>query len=335
MNLATTYLGKRLPHPWIVGAGPLTDDVGAARQLEDEGASALTLRSLYEEEITGEQMSAFFSSEGHGESFAEALSFAPHPELPLGPDEYLEHLRRVKAAVSVPVIASLNGTSPGIWTSWSRLLEEAGADAVELNLFHAASDPASSGAEVERQMVEIVREVKRNVRIPVAAKISPYFTAFAHFARQLDAAGADGLVLFTRSHRVDIDVLELEVVRSLPLSNSSDLELGLRGVAALAGRVRASLAITGGIHTALDVVKATMAGAHATQLVSALLRNGPGHLRRLRRDLEEWMEEHEWSSLDEMRGNMSFERVADPAAYERSNFRMMLRSRPEWESRNG
>jgi dihydroorotate dehydrogenase (fumarate) len=328
MNLSTRYLGLTLPHPFIVGAGPLTDDAGTARTLEDEGASALVLRSLYEEEITGEQMDAFFHSESHGESFAEATSFAPDPELPLGPDEYLEHLRRVKSAVRIPVIASLNGTTPGGWTSWSRLLQEAGADAVELHLFHPASDSETSGAEVERRMIEIVREVKRVVTIPVAAKIPPFFTAFAHFARQLDAAGADGLVLFTRYHRVDIDVLELEVVRSLPLSDSSDLEPRLRAIAALAGRVRASLAITGGVHTALDVVKATMAGAHATQLVSALLRSGPGHLRRLRNDLEGWMEEHEWRSLEEMRGNMSFERIADPAAYERSNFRMMLRSRP-------
>jgi len=328
MSLETTYLGMRLPQPWVVGAGPLTDDAGSVRRLEDEGAAALVLRSLYEEEITDEQMSAFFHSESHDESFAEARSFAPDPESALGPEEYLEHLRSVKAAVSVPVIASLSGTTPGGWTSWARLLEEAGADAVELNLFHAASDPTTSGADVERRMIGIVREVKRVVRIPVAAKITPYFTAFGHFAGQLDSAGADGLVLFTRNHRVDIDVLELEVVRSLPLSDSSDLELRLRGIAALAGRVRCSLAVTGGVHTALDVIKATMAGAHVTQIVSALLRNGPGHLRRLRADLESWMQENEWISLDQMRGNMSFERVADPASYERANFRMMLRSRP-------
>ncbi|MGH7493042.1 MAG: dihydroorotate dehydrogenase-like protein [bacterium] len=325
MNLSTTYLGIRLPHPLIVGASPLTDDVDTARKLEDEGAAAFVLRSLFEEEITGEQMAAFFHSESHGESFAEASSYAPDPESAFGPDEYLEHLRRVKEAVRIPVIASLNGTTSGGWTSYARLLEQAGANAVELNLFHAASDPATSGAEVERQMIEIVRAVKREVRVPVAVKLSPLFTAFAHFARQIDAAGADGIVLFTRFHKADIDVLEFEVVRTMELSDSSELPLRLRGTAALAGRVKASLAITGGVHTALDVIKATMAGAHVTQMVSALLRNGPRHLRLVRANLEAWMKENEWNSLDEMRGNMGFERVPDPAAYERESYRMMLR----------
>lgn len=325
MKLATTYLGLRLPHPLVVGSGPLTDDVGAARELEDQGASALVLRALHEEEITGEQMAAFFHSESHAESFAEAGSYSPDPEASLGPNEYLEHLRRVKDAVGVPVFAALNGKTPGGWTSYTRLLEQAGADAVELDLYHAASDPGTSGAEVERQMVEIVREVKRGLRVPVAVKLSPLFTAFAHFARQLDEAGADGLTLFTRFHRADLDVVELEVVRTFPLSDSSDLSLRLRGVAALAGRVEASLAVTGGVHTALDVVKATMAGAHATQMVSALVRNGARHLAAVRRDLEAWLDENEWGSLDEMRGNMSFDRVADPAAYERASYRMMLR----------
>jgi len=324
MNLTTTYLGIRLPHPLIVGSGPLTDDLDTVRELEDEGAAAFVLRSLYEEEITGEQMSAFFHSESHGESFAEARSYLPDPESALGPDEYLEHLRRVKNAVGIPVIASLNSVTLGGWTSYARLLEQAGADAVELSLYHAASDPTMSGAEAERQMIRIVREVKQGLHIPVAVKLSPFFTAFAHFAGQLDAAGADGLVLFTRFHKVDIDVLEFEVVRTLKLSDSSDLDLRLRGIAALTGRVKASLAIAGGVHTALDVVKATMVGAHVTQMVSALLRNGPRHLRTLRAELEAWMEENEWSTLDEMRGNMGFGRIPDPAAYERSNFRMML-----------
>ncbi len=324
MNLGTSYLGLRLPNPLIVGSGPLTDDLDTVKKLEDQGAAALVLRALYEEEITGEQMSAFFASESHGESFAEAASYSPDPVSAFGPDEYLEHLRRVKAAVRIPVVASLNGTTPGGWTSYARLMEQAGADALELDIYHAASDAETSAADVERRMIETVREVKRGLRIPVAVKLSPLFTAFAHFARQLDAAGADGIVLFTRFHKVDIDVVELEVVRTFPLSDSSDLALRLRGVAALAGRVKASLAVTGGVHTALDVVKATMTGAHAAQMVSALLRNGPGHLRVLRRDLEAWMEENEWSSLDEMRGNMSFGRIPDPASYERANFRMML-----------
>jgi dihydroorotate dehydrogenase (fumarate) len=325
MDLRTTYLGMQLPHPLIVGAGPLGDDLDTVRALEDAGAAMLVLRSLYEEEITGEQMDAFISEESHTDSFAEADSFAPEPTFALGPDEYLEHLRRVKAAVRIPVIASLNGVTPGGWISFARLLEEAGADGLELHLYHAASDMTTSAADVERQSIDIVREVKRSIRIPVAVKLAPLLTAFAHFARQLDETGANGLVLFTRFHRIDLDIKELEVVRTLPLSDSSELQLRLRGTAALAGRVKASLAITGGIHTAVDVVKATMAGAHATQMVSALLRHGPSHLTTVRRDLEAWMQEHEWHALSDMRGNMSFERIPDPAAYERATFRMALR----------
>jgi dihydroorotate dehydrogenase (fumarate) len=320
-SLATTYMGMRLPHPLIVGSGPLTDDLGMVRALEDAGAAAFVLRPLYEEEIVGEQMSAFFHSEGPANSFAEAASFAPEPEEALGPDEYLEHLRRVKAAVDVPVLAALDGRTPGGWIAYARLLQQAGASGLELDLYHPVSDPGTSGAEVERHMIEILREVKRGLKIPVAVKLSPLFTAFAHFAGQLDAAGADGLTLFTRFHRADIDVVELEVVRTFPPSDFADLSLRLRGTAALAGRVRASLAISGGVHTALDVVKATMAGAHATHMVSALVRNGPAYLGTLRRELEAWMAENEWGSLEEMRGNMGFSRIPDPAAYERAHFR--------------
>jgi dihydroorotate dehydrogenase (fumarate) len=204
-------------------------------------------------------------------------------------------------------------------------LEEAGADAVELHLYHAASDITMSSGEVERDMIQIVRDIKQRLRIPVAVKLSPFFTAFGHFARQLDAAGADAFVLFTRFHKVDIDVVELEVRRNLILSDSSDLPLRLRGTAALAGRVKASLAITGGVHTGVDVVKATMAGAHVTQMVSALMRNGARHLKTVLAQLEAWMKENEWESLDQMRGNMGFARIPDPAAYERTAFIRMLR----------
>ena len=326
MNLTTKYLGMTLPHPLIVGAaGPLTNDLDSVRQLEDAGAAALVLRSLYEEEITGEQMSVFLHSDTYGDSSAEAESYFPDPLLAPGPDEYLEHLQRVKAAVAIPVIASLNGATAGGWTSYARLLQDAGANAIELNLFHSASDSEKNAAEVETEMIQIVRDVKRAVSVPVAAKLSSRFTAFANFAGQLDAAGVDGFVLFTRFHRVDIDVLEYEVLRSLELSDSSDLQAGLRGVAVLAGRVKASLAITGGVHTGLDVVKATMTGAHACQLVSALLANGPGHIRVLREALEAWMTENEWESLDDMRGNMSFQRIPDPSAYERETFRRLFR----------
>ena len=326
MNLTTKYLGMTLPHPLIVGAaGPLTNDLDSVRQLEDAGAAALVIRSLYEEEITGEQMSTFLHTDTYGDSSAEAESYFPDPLLAPGPDEYLEHLQSVRAAVAIPVIASLNGATAGGWTSYAKLLQDAGASAIELNLFHSASDTAKSAAEVEAEMIQIVREVKRTVSVPVAAKLSSRFTAFANFAGQLDAAGVDGFVLFTRFHRVDIDVMEYEVLRSLELSNSLDLQAGLRGIAVLAGRVNASLAITGGVHTGLDVVKATMTGAHVCQMVSALLANGPGHLRLVRESLEAWMTENEWESLDEMRGNMSFQRIPDPSAYERDAFRRSFR----------
>jgi dihydroorotate dehydrogenase (fumarate) len=324
MNLATTYMGIQLPHPLIVGASPLSDDLDLVKQLEDQGAAAFVLRSLYEEEITDEQMAGFFSSESHDDSFAEATSYSPDSAAPPGPDEYLEHLRRVKQTTSVPVIASLNGSTPGGWISYARLMEEAGADAIELHLYHSASDPETSSADVERQMIQMVREVKSGLRIPVAVKFSALLTSFANFASQVDAAGADALVLFTRFHKIDIDVIELEVVRRLELSSSADLDLRLRGTALLAGRVKASLGITGGVHTALDVIKATMVGAHVTQLVSSLMRNGPSHLRTLRTGVEEWMKENEWNSLDEMRGNMSFQRIPNPAAYERETFRRMF-----------
>jgi len=323
MSLATTYLGLQLPHPLVVGSSHLTDDLGIVRELEDAGAAALVLRPLHEEEIVAEQMAAFFS-DSHDDSFSEATSYAPEPEAAVGPDEYLDHLRRVKAAVNVPVVAALNGATLRGWTSFARLLEQAGADGLQLELYHAASDPTMSAAEVERGMVEVVSEVKRSLRIPVAVKLSPLFTAFGHFARQIDAAGADGLTLFTRFHRADIDVVELEVVRTFPVSSFVDLSLRLRGVAALAGRVKASLAVAGGVHTALDVVKATMTGAHAVHLVSALVRYGPGHLNALRRDIEAWLAEHEWDSLEQMRGNMGFDRIPDPALYERTNFRTMV-----------
>jgi len=329
MDLSTNYLGIELPHPLVPGASPLADDLDTVKQLEDAGAAAIILRSLFEEQITREQEATQNYLESHDNSFAEAVSYFPSPEsFVLGPEEYLNHLRRVKQSVRIPVIASLNGMTPGGWLSYAHLIEQAGADALELNVYHAATDLEISGTEVERQTIAMFREVKRGLKIPVAAKLFPFFTAFAHFALQLDAAGADGLVLFNRFYDVDIDVKELDVLRTLRLSDSSELPLRLRGIAALAGRVKASLAVTGGVHTAVDVVKSTMAGAHVTQMVSALLMNGPGYLRKVRADLEAWMEENEWSSLNEMRGNMSQERVPNPNVYGRANYMLMLQS---WE----
>lgn len=331
MNLSTRYLGLALPHPLIAGASPLADHLDTVRRLEDAGASAIVLRSLFEEQITREQVSAFLHSEVHGESFAEALSYFPSPQtFVFGPEEYLEHLGRVKAAVKVPVIASLNGTTKDGWLDYPPLIESTGADALELNLYRLAFDPALSGEDVERESVAVVREVRRTVRIPLAVKLSPFYSSLPHFARQLDEAGADGLVLFNRFYQPDIDPETLEVNRSLHLSDARELPLRLRWLAALSGQVKASLAVSGGVHEARDAIKAIMAGAHAVQVVSVLLRIGPEYMKVLHQGLENWMREFEWESIEAMRGNMSLQRCPDPAAYERANYMMMLQG---WRSR--
>jgi dihydroorotate dehydrogenase (fumarate) len=330
MDLGTTYLGFKLASPVIPGASPLADDLDTIRRLEDAGAPAVVLRSLFEEQIVSEQMAEHLQIDSHAESFPEAASYFPGPEsFALRTDQYLEHLRRVKAAVRVPVIASLNGITPGGWIEYARLMEQAGADALELNVYRVATSLAVGAAEIEGQTLDVVYEVKRSVQIPVAVKLSPYYTSLARFAWEIDKIGADGLVLFNRFYQPDIDPEELVVAPTLHLSDSSELLPRLHWIAILSGRVRASLAATGGAHTALDVVKATMAGAHAVQMVSALLRHGPEYLQTVLMDLAAWMDKHEWSSLAEMRGNMSFEKVPDPEAYERANYMLMLQG---WKS---
>jgi len=314
-----------LPHPLVVGASPLSDDLDGVRRLEDAGAAAIVLRSLFEEQITREQLAEYMNLDFPGESFAEAISYFPSPNaFALGPVQYLDHLRRVKEAVRIPVIASLNGATPGGWLEYARLMAHACADALELNLYRIATDPDTTSADIERQAIETVRAVKQSVTIPVAVKLSPFYAAFANLARELDRAGADGLVLFNRFYQPDIDPVELAATRALHLSDSSELRLRLHWMAILSGRVRASLAVTGGVHTALDVVKATMTGAHVTQMVSALLRHGAGYLRTVLDDLAVWMEKYEWDSLATMRGNMSLLKVPDPDAYERANYMLML-----------
>jgi dihydroorotate dehydrogenase (fumarate) len=327
MDLSTTYLGLDLPHPFMPGASPMVDDLDMVRRLEDAGAAAVVMHSLFEEQITGEQMFALHQVDSYAESFAEALSYLPDPRMfRLGCDEYLEQLRRIKAAVSVPVIASLNGVTRGGWLDYARLMEEAGADAIELNVYLLATDPEESGATIEASTTGMLRAVKEEVRIPVAVKLSPFFSSLAHFAQDLSAAGADGLILFNRFYQPDIDVEALEVTRSLRLSDSSELLLRLRWLAILYGRIRADLAVTGGVHTAVDAIKAVMAGASAVQMVSALLERGPDHLRMVRQRMTEWMEEHEYSSIAEMRGSMSLLRCPDPKAYERTNYVRILQA---------
>ncbi len=325
MDLATTYLGLKLPHPFMPGASPLVDDLDTVKRLEDAGAAAIVMHSLFEEQIVREQVSTFLHTELHGESFAEALYYFPNPDrFALGPEEYLHHVARVKQAVSCPVIASLNGTTLGGWLHHARLMEQAGADALELNVYQLATDPDESGQALEDRTVEMLRAVKSNVRIPVAVKLSPYYTSLAHLARRLDQAGADGLVLFNRFYQPDIDVEELQALRALHLSTPAELPLRLRWLAILSGRVRASLAVTGGVHTALDAVKAVMTGAHAVQVVSALLKRGPGYLATLIADFRAWMEEHEYEFLEQMQGNMNLLACPDPKVYERANYMLVL-----------
>ena len=325
MDLSTTYLGLRLPHPFMPGASPMVDDLDLVRQLEDAGAAAIVMHSLFEEQIRREQIANYMATEMHGESFAEALYYFPRPEgFALGPEEYLEHVGRIKAAVAVPVIASLNGTTLGGWLGYAGAIQQAGADAIELNVYQVPSDADASAADIEDRTLAMVVELKRAVGIPVAVKLSPFYTSLPHFARRLDEAGVDGLVLFNRFYQPDIDPENLELERRLYLSSPAELPLRLQWLALLSGRIRASLAVSGGVHGARDAVKAVMAGADAVQIVSALLKAGPDALARLRREVTEWMAEHEYASLAQMRGSMNRLSCPDAEAYERANYMLML-----------
>lgn len=325
MDLSTTYLGLELPHPFMPGASPLVNDIDEVRRLEDAGAAAIVMHSLFEEQITREQIGTIHNMEMHNEAFAEALSYFPEPEqYRLGPEEYLEQVRKVKEAVDLPVIASLNGVSPAGWLEYAQLIREAGADAIELNVYYLATDLREDAAGVEKRTVECLKNVKGGVSIPVAVKLSPFFSSMANMAAKLDAAGADGMVLFNRFYQPDIDVEALDTVSSLKLSDSSELLLRLRWLAILSGRVSASLAVSGGVHTPLDAIKAIMAGAHAVQMVSALLSRGAGEIAKVRDGVAAWLDEHEYESLRQMQGSMSLERSPNPGAYERANYMRIL-----------
>jgi dihydroorotate dehydrogenase (fumarate) len=303
----------------------MVEDMDTVRRLEDGGAAAIVMNSLFEEQIVHEQVATAASLDGPADSFAEALSYFPEPDsFVLGPDEYLEQLRRIREAVSVPVIGSLNGTTKGRWLDYAEQIEQAGAHALELNVYQLATDPEESGADLERRTIEVVAEVRQRIGIPIAVKLSPFYSALANFAKQLVAAGADGLVIFNRFYQADIDVDELEVERTLHLSDSSELLLRLRWLAVLSASVETSLAVTGGVHSGLDGVKAVMTGAHAVQLVSALFRRGPEYLAGIRQRVEEWLIEHEYESLDQMRGSMNLARSPNPAAFERANYMHIL-----------
>ena len=325
MNLTTSYLGLNLAHPFMPGASPLVDDLDDVRRLEDAGASAIVMRSLFEEQIRGEQLSAHASIDVPAESYGEALSYLPDPrEFALGPHEYLEQLRKVREAVDVPVIGSLNGTTPGGWLEHAALMEEAGAAAIELNVYHVASDPHDTGDAVEERTLQMIRTVVQAVDVPVAVKLSPFFTSLTHFARRVDETGAKGLVLFNRFYQPDINPDDFEVVPVLQLSDSRELLLRLRWLAILSARVVAHLAVTGGVHTVNDAIKAIMAGAEAVQMVSALLQHGPEHLKTVREGVVQWMEEREYESITQMQGSMDLHRCPDPTEFERGNYMRVL-----------
>ena len=327
IDLTTTYLGLTLKSPLVAGPSPLCQSVDTIRAMEDAGAAAVVLHSLFEEQIVLESRQLDEGLSAHTESFAESLSYLPDKaHYALGPEEYVEHVRKAKAAVAIPVIASLNGVTPGAWIRYAKLMEQAGADGIELNIYYVATDPHATAFDVERRYVELVTAVRKAVRVPLAVKLGPSFTAFANVAHQLAGAGANALVLFNRFYQPDLDIEHLEVVPALSLSTSAELLLRLHWVAVLYGRVKTDLAITGGVHTGHDVLKGMMAGASVTMLTSALLKHGVGHLATVRAEMLQWMEERDYESVAQMRGSLAQKAVKEPAAYERGNYIKVLSS---------
>jgi dihydroorotate dehydrogenase (fumarate) len=312
MDLKTTYLGLSLAHPFMVGASPLADHLDTVKRLEDGGAAAIVLGSLFEEQISMEESARIHHLDPLEPEFAGALAAFPHPNRYLrSPGAYLEHIRRVKETVRIPVIASLNGVSAEAWSRFARNIAQAGADALELNIYEVALDPRDSGPAIERRIRDLVIDLKHAVTIPVAVKLGPFFTAFGHMAREIEMAGGDGLVIFNRFYQPDIDIATMAPVLHIELSTSAELLLRLRWLSALHGHVRCSLAVTGGVATPADGIKAILAGAHGVQLVSAILRNGPGYFSVMRQGLTDWMESKGFTSIEEVRGRL--ERQSAPA----------------------
>ena len=325
MKLATQYLGIPLKNPFVVGASPLGHEIPSIRRLEDCGAAAIVLPSLFEEQILLEKQAREYHLEAHTEAFSEASSFLPNvDEFDKSCDEYLQLVRDAKAAIDIPIIASLNGVTPSGWISYARLLEEAGANAIELNYYVIPTDPDETGYDVERAAIELVRAIRDEVRIPLAVKLSPFFSSLPNFASRLVADGADGLVIFNRFYQPDIDIEELETRPSLDLSTSSELRLRIRWLAILSSRIDTSYAVTGGVHTAYDAIRAIMAGATVVQLVSCLLRFGPQHIEALTADFIEWLDLHEYESVTQLRGSMSMRNSPDPSSFERANYLRIL-----------
>ncbi len=327
IDLSTGYLGLKLRSPLMASSSPYCKEVGNVLRMEDAGASAVVLHSLFEEQIQVESGELDrYLTEG-SESFGEALNYFPEMvSYNLGPEPYLNHLRKVKESVDIPVIGSLNGVSTGGWIRYAQMMEQAGADALELNIYYMPTDMEMTSDKVEDIYSDLVSHVKASVRIPVAVKLGSQFTAFAHTAKRLDEAGADALVLFNRFYQPDFDLEALEVVPNLVLSDSTELRLRLHWVGLLYNRIRPDLAITGGVHTAEDVLKGVMAGARVTMMTSALLRHGIDYLAKVEEDLIDWMEEHEYESIRQMRGSLSSQSVSEPAAFQRANYMKVLSS---------
>jgi dihydroorotate dehydrogenase (fumarate) len=330
MNLSTTYLGLPLRTPLVPSASPLTENPDNIKRLEDAGASAIVFHSLFEEQIRMEVYEYFQHSTEGTESYPEALSYFPQPfDFKIGPDLYLEHIARAKTAARIPIIASLNGSTPGGWTGYARQIQQAGADALELNLYSIPTDFDLSAHDIEQTYLQILKDIKSIVSIPVSVKLGPFFTNFGRMAKSLERAGADGLVLFNRFYQPDIDTETLEVTPHLLLSTPMAMRLPLTWIGILAGRVRVSLAATSGIHRATDAVKMLLAGADVTMLCSVLLRRGIPHLRVIEQELREWMEQHEYESVEQLKGSLSQKKCPDPSAFERALYLYTLTSTSE------
>ena len=327
IDLATNYLGLRLRTPLVASASPLSQEIDGIRRLEDAGASAVVLYSLFEEQLRQESFELDYHLSEGTDSFAEASSFFPQPdEFHLGPEGYLNHIYRAKKAVSVPIIASLNGSTVGGWTNYAKLIEQAGADALECNIYSIITDPELTSHVVEQQYIDILRAVKSVVKIPIALKLSPFFSNMANMAKRLDHAGANGLVLFNRFYQPDINLDELEIQPNVLLSGPQALRLPLTWIGILYGRIRANLAATSGVHGPEDVVKLLMVGADVTMLCSTLLKNGIAHLGDIEAGVMEWLEKHEYESVQQMKGSMSQLRCPNPSAFERAQYMKAVKS---------
>jgi len=326
-DLTTTYLGLQLKNPVVASSSPLSKKLETAQELEQAGVSAIVMYSLFEEQIIQESLKLHRDLTRGTDSYAEALTYLPeYSQYRIGPETYVEHLRKVKHALSIPIIGSLNGVSPGGWIDYARKIEEAGADALELNLYYLASDPQIFSAELEDRSITLVGDIRQRVKIPIAVKLSPFYTALPNFARRLTAVGANGLVLFNRFYQPDFDLEQLEVVPNLVLSDSNELRLPLRWIAILYGRIPADFALTSGVHTGIDVIKAMMAGASVTTIASEFLEKGARRAEGILQEIVAWMEEYEYVSITQMKGSMSQQAVADPASFERANYMKVLSS---------